>query len=319
MDKPRIVVITGPTASGKSELAVRLARYLGAEVVGADSRQVYRFLDVGTAKPGPAQRRAVAHHLLDVADPDEPFDVARYVGLARTAVADIVRRGQRVLVVGGTGLYIKGLTGGLCTGPKADAALRERLELEEATMGRGHLHRRLAGVDPQTARRLHPNDRVRVVRALEVFLLGGGRLSDRQREHGFRDRPFSTLTIALAPERAELDCRIERRCREMMQGGLVEEVERLWAMGYGPHLAPLRSIGYKQVGRCLRGEVGWRQAVAEMVSETRRFARRQLVWLRPHAEVQWFAPCRADEIARAVEKFLEGSDTGADAQHLPGV
>lgn len=315
MAKPKIVVITGPTATGKSELALTIARRLGAEIIGADSRQVYRFLDVGTAKPGRAEQEEVVHHLLDVVNPDEHFDSACYLTQARAAIADILRRGKRVLVVGGTGLYIKVLTQGLFVGPKAEAGLRARLQLQEEVEGKGFLYRQLQAVDPEAARVFHPHDTMRIIRALEVFLLSGKPISAWQREHRFQDRPFSVLTVGLMPERGELYRHIERRCWHMVEEGLVEEVGRLWAMGYGPELSPLRSIGYKQIGKYLRGVMGWQEAMAEMIQKTRHLAKRQLTWFRSDAEIRWFQPRQRLEIMAEIERFWQTGKKG-NANHL---
>jgi len=307
MGQPQLVIISGPTATGKTALAIELATRYGAEIISADSRQVYRYLDIGTAKPTQAQQATVPHHLIDVVNPDEPFDSARFRGLALAAIDDTLRRGKRVLVVGGTGLYLRALTRGLFAGPPADPALRTRLYEQEQSEGRGFLHRRLAGVDPEAAARLHPNDTVRLIRALEVLLLSGVPLSQWQRDHGFRDRPFATLTISLVMERETLARRIEERCRQMVRDGLIEEVRRVWEMGYGPELAPLQTIGYAQIGEMLRGRYGLADALARMAGETRRLAKRQLTWLRAEPEVRWFAPTQTREIAAAVDMFFERS------------
>lgn len=307
MEQPQLVIISGPTATGKTALAIELATRYEAEIVSADSRQVYRYLDIGTAKPTPEQRETAPHHLLDVVNPDEQFDTARFRLLALDAIRDSLRRGKRVLVVGGTGLYLRALTRGLFAGPPADPALRARLYEHEQSEGRGFLHRWLTSVDPEAAARLHPNDTVRLIRALEVSLLTGTPLSQWQREHGFRDRSFATLTVSLVMERETLARRIEQRCRQMVYDGLVEEVRRLWDMGYGPELSPLQTIGYAQVGEMLHGRCGLEDALTQMTRETRRLAKRQLTWLRAEPEVRWFAPTQMREIAEAVEMFFERS------------
>ena len=305
MNQPQLVVITGPTATGKTALALTLASRFGAEIVGADSRQVYRYLDIGTAKPTAEQQACIPHHLLDVADPDERFDGARFRALALDSIHGILARGKRVLVVGGTGLYLRMLTRGLFAGPPADAELRVRLQGQEQHEGKGFLHHWLGTIDPETATRLHPNDLVRLVRALEVFLLTGTPISQWQREHGFRESPFSTFTIGLVMERAALARGIEARCRQMVQDGLVEEIRRVWAMGYGPDLPTMQTIGYAQIGAFLRGEYGLEEALTRMALETKRLAKRQLTWLRAEPEVQWFTPMQQQDIETAVERFWE--------------
>ena len=307
MGQPQLVIISGPTATGKTALAIELATCYRAEIVSADSRQVYRYLDIGTAKPTPEQQAAAPHHLLNVVNPDESFDSARFRTLALAAIHDALQRDKRVLVVGGTGLYLRALTRGLFAGPPADPALRARLHEQEHSEGGGFLHRWLAGVDPEAAVRLHPNDTVRLIRALEVFLVSGTPMSQWQREHGFRERPFATLTIGLVMERETLARRIEQRCRQMVSDGLVEEVHRLWEMGYGPELSPLQTIGYTQIGEMRQGRYGLEDALARMAQETRRLAKRQLTWLRAEPEVRWFAPTQTRAITAAVEMFFARS------------
>jgi len=304
MGQPQLLIISGPTATGKTALAIELATHYGAEVISADSRQVYRYLDIGTAKPTLEQQAAAPHHLLDVVVPDQQFDSARFRTLALAAIHDILQRGKRVLVVGGTGLYLRALTRGLFAGPPANPALRARLDEQEQNEGGGFLHRWLASVDPEAAARLHPNDTVRLIRALEVFLLSGTPMSRWQRDHSFRDCPFATLTISLVMERETLARRIEERCRQMVSDGLIEEVRHLWEMGYGPDLSPLQTIGYAQIGELLQERCSLEDALAGMARETRRLAKRQLTWLRAEPEVRWFAPVQMREINEAVEMFF---------------
>jgi tRNA dimethylallyltransferase len=292
-----VVALMGPTGVGKTDLALEVAARIGAEIVNADSRQVYRYLDVGSAKPTPAQRARVPHHLLDVVDPDQAFDCAQYRELALQIIGDIQARGRRVLLVGGTGLYIKVLAGGLCAAPPRDAALRAELQSEERCFP-GYLHRRLVQLDPRTAARLHPHDLVRLVRALEVALLTGQPLSDWQAGHRFNDRVLPIVQIALTLDRAALYERIDRRCRVMVAGGLVEEVRTLWQRGYGPDLPPLRSIGYREIGAFLHGELTLDEAVEHMARATRHLAKRQLTWFRALPDVRWLdATTTADTLA----------------------
>ncbi len=301
---PQLVVITGPTASGKTTLAIELASQYHAEIVSADSRQVYRHLDIGTAKPTPAQQARIPHHLINIVDPDESFDAARFRQRAFTAIQDIFRRGKNVFVVGGTGLYLRALTRGLFTGPAADTALRARLQQQENQEGRGFLHRQLKHVDPESASRLHPNDTVRLIRALEVFQLSGTPMSQWQREHGFQERPFDTLTIGLAVERETLYQRIEQRCCMMLKEGLIEELRRIWALGYSSELPVLHTIGYAQVARLLGGQYAREEALEQMTKATRRLAKRQMTWFRAESEVCWFAPTQVAQIRLAIDQFF---------------
>jgi tRNA dimethylallyltransferase len=297
----RVVALVGPTGSGKTELSLALARQWDAEIVNADSRQIYRRLDIGSAKPTAAQRALVPHHLLDVVEPDVSFDCARYRRLALAAVADITGRGKRVLLVGGTGLYVKVLLRGVFAGPARDAALRARLEAQEAAAP-GSLHRQLTAVDPTSADRLHPHDRVRLIRALEVWELTGAPISAWQAAHAFAETPFETLVLGLSLPRAELYARITARCEAMVRDGLIEEVQGLYAAGLDPELPALRSVGYREVGEYLRGRCDLSAALARMAHATRRFAKHQLTWFRADPHVVWRPPVAAD-LRAAIESF----------------
>ena len=283
----RIIALVGPTGVGKTALALDLAERLDAEIVNADSRQVYRYLDIGSAKPTAAERARVPHHVFDVVDPDEPFDCARYRELALAAIAAIEQRGRRVLVVGGTGLYLKALRYGLFPGPARDATVRRRLEAEEDAAP-GALHRRLSASDPVTAARLHPHDRVRLIRALEVQLLTGRPMSAWQREHGFCATAVSMTVIGLTLERTRLRARIAERCRAMVEAGLIEEVRGLWARGYDRTLPILRTIGYREMGAVAAGEATLDEALGAMIRATCQLAKRQLTWFRADPTIRWF-------------------------------
>ena len=309
MGKPQVVVITGPTATGKTALALTLAQRYNAEIISADSRQVYRHLDIGTAKPTLAEQALVPHHVIDVVNPDEHFDVARFRALAHETITALTRRGKRAFVVGGTGLYIRALTRGLFVGPQADPVLRKRLTIQEQKHGPGFLHNWLRRVDADAARRLHPNDRARLIRALEVWLLSGKPMSAWQREHGFRERPFSTLLVSLVLEREILARRIQQRCQQMVRDGLVDEVRRVWDMGFGEQLPAFRTIGYAQIVDLLHGRSTLEEAVTDMAMATRRLAKRQRTWLRAEPEVQWYIPAQEQEIDRVVQEFFEGAGT----------
>jgi tRNA dimethylallyltransferase len=287
--RPRLVALVGPTGAGKTDLGIALAQRFGAEIINADSRQVYRRLDVGSAKPTAQQRAAVPHHLLDVVDPDEPFDGARFRHLALAAIAGITRRSKRVLVVGGTGLYVKALLRGLFAGPARDPRLRARLEGEEAAAP-GSLHQRLCAVDPAAAARLHPHDRIRLIRALEVYELTGQPISAWQSAHQFRGAEFDALVLGINLPRAELYARINARCDAMVSAGLVEEVRGLYAAGFDPNLPALRSPGYREIGEYVRGLCDLPTAIARMAQATRRLAKRQLTWFRADPQVVWCTP-----------------------------
>lgn len=284
---PPLVVIGGPTASGKTALALALAEHLPIEVISADSRQVYRLMDIGTAKPSPAERQQVPHHLLDVVWPDEPFDAAQFARQADPVIAGIIARGRLPVLVGGTGLYIRALTAGLAEVPPADPAVRRRWEEFAAAQGEGALHRRLTEVDPVTAARLHANDLVRLVRALEVFELTGTPLSTWHAGHGFRQPSYRLLKLAPQVEREELYRRIDERAVAMFAGGLVEETSALLAAGYSGDLKSLQTIGYREALRLLAGACTGAEALAELQQATRRYAKRQMTWFRAEPGLIW--------------------------------
>lgn len=304
--KPSIVCIVGATGVGKTDVALEVAERVDAEIVSADSMQVYRYMDVGTAKPTPEQRRRVPHHLLDVVDPDEDFNAALFRERALAAIAEICARGRNVLVVGGTGLYLKALTQGLFKGPGRDAALRADLERVAAEGGVDHLFERLERVDPEAARRIERRDRVRIVRALEVHAGTGRPLSEWQREHGFEDRSFDVLGVALERPRAELYARIDRRCGAMLAAGLLDEVRGLLERGYHPGLRSMQSVGYRQVVQCLTGHLGEADMLVAMQQATRRLAKRQLTWFRAGPDLERLHPESIDAIGELCARFLAG-------------
>jgi tRNA dimethylallyltransferase len=302
---PKIVVILGPTAVGKSELAMELGEAIGGAIVNADSQQVYRYLDIGTGKPSLADRQRVAHYLIDVVDPDEEFNAALFRRLAIQSIEEISADQKQVILCGGTGLYLKALTQGIFEGPAADpdirCALKKRIEVE----GLEALYRQLTEIDPVAAAAIHSNDRQRTIRALEVFQATGRRMSEWQSEHGFHERRFESLKIGLTRPRDDLYELIGRRCERMVEEGLLDEVRGLAGKGFALTLKPLRSIGYRQMGQVLEGRQSMIDALAEMKQETRHFAKRQLTWFRRDPEIRWFQPSEKPAIFEAVQTFLE--------------
>ena len=240
--RPQLEVIAGPTASGKTALAVRRAIALGAEIVSADSQQVYRHFDIGTAKPSPAELEAVPHHLISVVEPGDLFSAARYQALADQAIEDIAARGKKILVVGGTGLYVRILLRGVVEAPPADAELRARLTDEAERLGRPALHERLRKLDPEAAERIQPQDLVRIIRALEILELTGEPASKRRDEHAFAEHRYPHSLFVLDPPREELYRAIDARTEALFRAGLVEEVRSLIARGYR-EAAPMHSVG----------------------------------------------------------------------------
>lgn len=290
MPAPPLVLLVGPTAVGKTAAAVAICRELGAEVVNADSVQVYRGLDIGSAKPTAAELAVAPHHLVDVADPAQEMSAARWAELADAAIADIAARGRRALVSGGTGLYVKALLHGLVPAPPVDPELRQRLRAEWEARGAAAMHARLAGLDPASATRLHPADRQRVLRALEVVLQTGQPLSARQAAHGFATSRYPFLALGLDRPREELYRRIEARCRQMWRGGLLEEVAALLAAGLAPQAHGLDSLGYRQAVAVLTQGRDPGEALEEMIRQTRAYAKRQLTWFRALQGINWHHP-----------------------------
>ena len=312
--RPPVVVVTGPTSAGKTGLALELARRFDGEIVNADSMQVYRYMDIGTAKPTPEQQAQAPHHLIDVVTPDVPYSAGRFARESREAAARIHARGRLVLLTGGTGLYVRAFLDGLVEAGEADLELRERLEREAAravAAGRPNaLYERLAAQDPEAARAIHPHDTKRVIRALEICAQGRGGASELRRRHGFGDRPYAVLHLALDPGVRELDRRIDLHCRLMIEAGLLQEVRGLRERGYGPELRPMQAIGYRHMNPVVEGSDTLENALEAMQRDTRRFARRQRTWLRKVPEAIWVHPDDRDAIAARVEAFLEKKTVG---------
>lgn len=281
--KIKLLVLSGPTGSGKTDLALRLAEEIGGEIVNADSMQVYRGLDIGTAKPSPEELARVPHHLIDILSPDQDFTASDFRREAAAAIGDIYSRGKKAIVVGGTGLYIRALLEGLVDSPTGDPELRRQFD----DVPGEELLRRLSLVDPETASRLHPNDRVRLVRALEVYAQTGRPISAFRAEHGFSGSHYTALKMAIRIERPELYRRINLRVDRMLQDGLVEEVRSLLAQGYSRELKAMRSIGYKEMTAHLAGEITLDEAVTLIKRDTRRYAKRQMTWFGRENDIYW--------------------------------
>ena len=287
-----MIGIVGPTASGKSALAMRVAERLGGEIVSADSRQVYRTMDIGTAKPSIRERERVRHHLIDVADPGERYDVLRYQRDARAALAEIRARGRAALVVGGTGLYVRALLDGLdLASLPHDPSLRMRLEADDPAT----LHDRLRAFDPDAAARVDPRNRRRLVRYLEVATIVGGPVSR------VRGVSIPALRIGLRPPREILVAAIERRVREMVDAGVLEETRVLVARGIDPRLPSMSAHGYVHWAGHLRGEVDLETAIALTARDVRAYSRRQMTWFRRDPAIRWFDPTVTDPLEDIIE------------------
>jgi tRNA dimethylallyltransferase len=285
----RIVVVLGPTASGKSEIAARLAERFGGEVVGCDSMQVYRGFDAGTGKPSPALRARAPHQLIDVADPARDFSLGDYARLASRAIARLLGSGKLPVIAGGTGLYLQGCLRGVFDGPPRDEALRRRyLLLEARRPERRTLHRLLSRVDPRAAARLAPADLQRIVRALEVHRATGRPLSEHLERQGFGDDRWPAVKVGLVLPRPLLSQRIEERVDEFLAEGWEDEVRSLLASGPPATANAWKALGYRQIAQLVRGEIGREEARAAIVLETRRYAKRQMTWFRREPGVSWF-------------------------------
>ena len=305
--KPPLIILAGPTGVGKTELAIQLATAFGGEIISADAMQVYRFMDIGTAKPTMPQRSKVNHHLLDVVDPDAPFNAALFIKWAQPVIGDLYQRQKPIFVVGGTGLYIRALLGGLFDGPEADEALRASYREALSVHGKAYLYEKLKNQDEQAARRINPNDAVRIVRALEVLEISGQSIVEQHRHHHFGERCYDYLKIGLMMERQPLFDRIAQRTDQMMAEGFVEEVRHLLAMGYAGSLKPMQSLGYKHIVRYLEGLHDLPTTIQAIKRDTRHYAKRQMTWFGSDQEITWFSPEDRDRIAQTVASFLSNN------------
>ncbi len=299
--KKKLIIIEGPTGVGKTSAALSLMPELSVEFINADSMQVYRYMDIGTSKPDPDELLIAPHHLISIVDPDEDFDAAKYMSLGRKIIEDIVSRGNVPVVVGGTALYVRALTSGIFEAPGKDVSFRKELMKEESK----DLHKKLAEIDPETAIRVNPNDRLRVVRALEVYYLTGESMTSHHERHKFEDKPYDCLRLCLNRNREALYGLIERRVDRMMQLGFLNEVEGLLNKGYSPRLKSMQSIGYKQLVCHLTEKHSLSDAVSLIKRETRRFAKRQLTWFRKDPDVSWIKlPEKSGDIMDIIKNFL---------------
>ncbi|MDQ5984640.1 MAG: tRNA dimethylallyltransferase [Syntrophus sp. SKADARSKE-3] len=306
--KPRLIVIAGPTAVGKTALALEMAESFGGEIVNADSMQVYRHMDIGTAKPSADERRRITHHLLDLVDPDESFNASLFTESAEPVIRSLHQKGIPIFVVGGTGLYIRALLGGLFSGPAADEELRKTYRAQLAIHGGDYLYNHLKLVDPLAARRIDLHDTARIIRALEVITLTGHSIVEKQAEHAFSDRHYDYLKIGLTMDRNNLFGRIDRRTRAMVEAGLVDEVRRLLQMGYGKDIKPIQSMGYKHIVSHLKGDLSIDEAITLTARDTRRYAKRQETWFRSEPDTVWFLPGDLKMIKENVKRFIRGDD-----------
>ena len=299
-----VVVLVGPTAVGKSRVAVGVAKAFETEVLTADSRQVYRGMDVGTDKPIPEERQGVPHRLIDLVNPDESFNAGLYRRQALDEIERLFRGCRLPLIVGGTGLYVRTLLKGLCAAPPTDPIMRGALRQEAKDHGHDRLYARLVAVDPVVAARLHPRDESKVIRALEVYQLSGRQMSEYQQEHGFAERPFSALIIGLNRDRDALYRRIEERIDWQLAHGLIEETKQLLAQGYRRDSAAMKGLGYRQMAEHLAGEYDATEMVRRFKRDTRHYSKRQMTWFRKEPGIRWLTIEESASVQHTVELVI---------------
>lgn len=299
----KIIIILGPTAVGKTKVGIELAKRFNGEIVSADSQQVWKGFDVGTAKANLTERSEIKHHLVDIAEPTETFDAKRFVEEADRAIADISNRSKVPFVVGGTGMYIRMLEKGLCEAPPRDEAFRAKMDAAIASGALDKLYEELKTKDPSSAKKIHPNDQTRIVRALEIFHATGAPASKLRDQHRFAEKRYDTLKIGLECDRKELYRRIDARVDEMMAAGLVDEVKGLLA-NYDANLQPFLAVGYKEIVAFIKGEISLEDAIRLTKRESRHFAKRQLTWFGADPEISWYKASDVDKMSLEIDKFL---------------
>jgi tRNA dimethylallyltransferase len=304
-NQTKIIVICGPTAVGKTSAAIDLAGIYNGEIISADSRQIYRYMDIGTAKPEPKQLAEIPHYIVDFIDPDEHFDVNQFAQLAHEIILKLTKKKQLPFIVGGTGLYIKALLNGLFEDHYSDPSVRGKLKKEADEYGKKMLYERLKIIDPETANRLHPNDTYRIIRALEVFEISGKPISRWHREHQFSETRYCVLKIGLYLEREILYKQIDRRVDIMISAGLIEEVQAIIKRGYSSDLKSMKAIGYNHIIDYLKGNCTIQEAVRLLKRDTRRYSKRQMTWFRADPEINWIKPSEVNTIIPLMNKFLE--------------
>jgi tRNA dimethylallyltransferase len=300
----KILTILGPTASGKTKVSLEIADIIKGEIISADSRQIYRFMDIGTAKPGLEERKKVPHHLIDVVNPDEYFSAADYSTKAREAIENILGRGKEPIVVGGSGLYLRALFKGIFKGPGKDEEVRSKLKERAEKFGIDSLYEELEKKDPEAARKIGPNNLVRIIRALEVYELTGKKISDLQKKGEYPPEEHNFVKIGLELDREQLYLRIERRVEQLIKAGLVDEVKSLKEKGYDLRFAPLKTFGYKEIFHYLDGKMSLDEATQNIKLETRHYAKRQITWFKKEEGIFWIDAEKEnlrDEILRIFE------------------
>jgi len=300
----KIVIICGPTGIGKTSFAIKLAQLFNGEIISADSMQIYQQMDIGTAKPTLEELKFAPHHLIDFIDPKDDFDAGLYVKAADDAIAKIINKGKIPIVAGGTGLYIKALLYGLFRIEPACKKVLDRLNREHRERGKLYLYEKLEKCDPEAAKKIHPNDSFRVIRALEFYQTNSQRISERKADHNFNENRYDFIKIGLYTDREKLYERINKRVDIMLSQGLLKEVTTLVENGYSLDLKPMQSIGYKHMGMFIKNEVEWEEAVRLLKRDTRRYAKRQFTWFNKDREINWVKPSQFEESKKLIKEFL---------------
>lgn len=304
VEKTKVVIICGPTGIGKTSVAIDIAGAVNGEIISADSMQVYRYMDIGTAKPTVEEQGRVRHHIIDIVDPDENFDAAKFSERAHEKIIELYIDGISPLVVGGTGLYIKALVHGLFDADTVNYDIRNILKKEAVIHGTGLLHKKLTACDPDAAGKIHPNDTYRIIRALEMVEATGETISKHQESHGFKNKRYKVFKIGLRMEREELYDRINKRVDAMIEKGFVGEVKYLLDRSYSENLKSMQSIGYRHIVDFVKGRLSWDETLRTLKRDTRRYAKRQMTWFNADPEIVWMNPGDAEGMISRVKDFL---------------
>ncbi|MCP3898301.1 MAG: tRNA (adenosine(37)-N6)-dimethylallyltransferase MiaA [Desulfobacteraceae bacterium] len=302
--KKKILVICGPTAIGKTGFAIKLANLFSGEIVGADSMQIYKKMDIGTAKPDIDEQKMAKHHLIDIVEPDENFDAGKYIQFADKAITSIYNKDKLPIVAGGTGLYIRALVHGLFQTRKSDANIISKLNKELEKFGNDYLYKKLTKIDPTLAKKLHPNDSFRVINALEVYESTGRVKSEQLKQHDFKEDRYSSLKFALHIPRDELYDRINKRVDIMMDQGFLNEVKELLKSGYSDNLKSMQSIGYKHICDYFNNVTDYDETMRLLKRDTRRFAKRQFTWFKKEKDIIWIKPSEIEKASQLIADFL---------------
>ncbi len=306
-EQVRIVAIVGPTGSGKTEIGIRLAEKLGGEIISVDSMQIYRWMDIGTAKPTPEMRAIIPHHLIDFLDPDQPYNAGKFAADADAIISQLCRQNKPSILVGGTALYLRALINGIIPVPDISPTIRQEVRGLIAQQGIQAAYNRLKELDSKSADKLHPNDISRISRALEVVLETGNSIQDYQKEHGFQQQRYNVLYLGPQWPRDVLYHRINIRVEQMIKDGLVDEVESLLKMGYDTHLAPLNSIGYKQTIQYIQRKIDLGEMIRDIQKKSRHYSKKQLTWYKKDQNIRWLDENKlSQQDIDVVEQFYSG-------------